>query len=111
MIEKIDTYLISIYENKRGLVWSLNDLKVKNLHIFSLNPGSIRGNHFHECKEVMCIIGGARIWEILIEDKSLKTFERIPVNENMEWYIIDRGIFHTVKNTGDRIFYLVCFNI
>jgi mannose-6-phosphate isomerase-like protein (cupin superfamily) len=73
------------------------------LHVASMQPGAIRGNHTHERDEIICIIGGSGVCEIAAGG------EEIMIEGDLKAYRIKAGIRHTIRNTGNQKFYLVCF--
>ena len=81
----------------------------KNFHVASMKPGAVRGNHSHDCDEVICIMGGESICEIAVEDSSSGTIERILVDENVKTFRFKAGVKHTVQNIGESEFYLCAF--
>ena len=109
LIERLDKNIVPVYKDSRGIVKSLGQFPVKDLHIASMRPGAVRGNHRHLQAEVISVIDGAGICEIEVSDESLGQTKIIFVGDQNETYKITPGVKHTVRNKGDRNFYLVCF--
>lgn len=111
LIEKLDKTDATVYEDGRGWVRSFNRFSAKDLHLASMRPGAVRGNHSHHLSEVISVIDGGGICEIEVKDEASGKTEVIRVEDNEETYRISAGIKHTVRNLGDSIIYLVCFYI
>lgn len=104
-----------IFKDGRG--WSINPLKIadirdkslKDLHVVSIKPGTIRGNHHHpDATEWLIIYGGlaSLVWrpvgneavnEFLIEGEEPALFEISP------------GCEHAIKNLSHYDIYLTVF--
>jgi dTDP-4-dehydrorhamnose 3,5-epimerase-like enzyme len=79
-----------------------------SFHAVSLEPGIVRGNHFHpETTEWLFFCGGpVRLaWQ---EDGSLRP-ESILIENNHTLIIIPPGVSHAVKNESPLTIYLVAF--
>jgi dTDP-4-dehydrorhamnose 3,5-epimerase-like enzyme len=86
---------------------SLSRDLLADLHVVSMRPGTVRGNHYHpDSSEWLLICGGAAklVWgrtgdeeieEILVEGMQPHLFRMPP------------GVRHTIKNLSDRLIYLV----
>jgi len=98
-----------IYEDIRGVGISFSVQDVQNLHAASVNPGAVRGNHFHDQEEVLCIMGGRSICQIEIRDKSKDFEKKIIAEKDVEAFVIPKGCIHTVRNKGEKAFFLVSF--
>jgi len=98
-----------IFRDDRGRVINFGSFQVKDLHVASMKPGTVRGNHVHDRDEIICIIGGKGICEIFIEDNPRGANERIHVDENIKTYRIKSGAKHTVYNIGGEEFFLIAF--
>lgn len=106
-IEKLE-----IHEDKRG--WLVEVLKanklekpVKQLHIASIKPGGVRGDHYHSKRiEWFFIVAGKA--ELTLQD--IKTKEKIRFRfspKEPKVITIFPHIGHAVKNIGRGIVYLV----
>ncbi|UCE79598.1 MAG: hypothetical protein JSV13_02900 [Nitrospiraceae bacterium] len=105
-----------VWKSNRG--WGINPFEVigrlqetlGNVHVISITPGAVRGNHLHtNATEWILIFGGPSllVWrssdndvinEINIKDDQAELFE-IPPN-----------VEHAVKNNSNRDIYLISFN-
>ena len=109
LIEKLDAGIVPVYKDSRGRVNNFGRFAVKDLHVASMWPGTARGNHSHGQAEVISIIGGEGICEIEVSDELSGATKIVRVGDSQETYKINAGIKHTVRNTGNRKIYLVCF--
>ena len=111
LIEKLDEDSVPVYKDSRGSVRSFDQFSVKNLHIASMRPGAVRGNHSHQQAEVISVVDGGGICEIEVSDESSGETKIILVEDNQEAYKIHFGVKHTVRNKGNSNIFLVCFLI
>ena len=107
--DETDKYIVFMNQDERGVVVSFTSGAAKNFHVASMKPGAVRGNHTHDCDEVICIMGGESICEIAVEDNSTGTKERVLVDESIKTYRFKAGVKHTLQNIGEREFYLCAF--
>ena len=98
-------------QDERGVVIALVDDKIKNPHLASMKPGAICGNHKHDWDEVICILGGEQICQIITEDQTTGKQTQVVVDASVKTYRFKAGVTHTVKNIGQREFYLLAFGI
>ena len=111
LIEKLDEKRVPLYIDSRGSVKSFGRFSVKDLHIASMRPGAVRGNHRHLQAEVITVIDGGGICEIEVSDESSGQTKIIRVEDDQEAYKIHPGVKHTVRNKGISDIFLVCFLI
>ena len=83
---------------------------VKNLHIVSIKPNVIRGNHFHKHQlEFLLVMGGEVeiVWQHPDENqknrKTINTREPIVLR-------VPQNVSHAIKNVSDEIVYVVCYS-
>ena len=77
-------------------------------HTVSMEPGTIRGNHFHpQVTEWLLFCGGPIL--LAWQDPDSDRTEKIRIEDNHTYVIIPPGIKHAIKNLGDDILYLVAF--
>jgi dTDP-4-dehydrorhamnose 3,5-epimerase-like enzyme len=106
----------TIWKDYRG--WGVNPIEsagisresLGNIHIVSIKPGAIRGNHYHtNATEWILICGGsARIaWRAL----NKKSIHEVVVNEaDPALFEIQPNIEHAVLNDSDKEIYLISFS-
>jgi oxalate decarboxylase/phosphoglucose isomerase-like protein (cupin superfamily) len=94
--------------DERGFSFSLDDLPLSDFHIVSMRPGKRRGDHVHDYTEVACIIGGTGSAEVIIEQE--EGTSRLTVDQDFFVVTFQAGVSHTIYNSGEKEFYLVCFS-
>jgi dTDP-4-dehydrorhamnose 3,5-epimerase-like enzyme len=101
------------WEDERG--WGANPIKAfdisdtasLDLHVVSLKPGYIRGNHYHtDATEWMLICGGAV--KVLWKSVKEKTVHEIIIRDNEPALLeISPLIEHAFSNEGEYDIYLI----
>jgi len=100
------------HTEKRG--WLVELLKahqlekpVKQIHVASIKPGYIRGNHYHlKMMEWVLVFGGKS--ELILQDVETKEKARFRLSsENQRVITIFPYVAHTVRNIGEETVYLV----
>ncbi len=83
---------------------------VSDIHMVSMKPGAIRGNHYHVYKiENILIIGGTcRV--IAIDNNTKKREEKIIENNSKVLLVIPPNVTHAVENIGNEVSYLLCYS-
>ena len=100
--------LDKLSEDARGWHFSLST-RFSDIHLASLAPGMVRGNHFHEsCTEFLCVFGGLIRVKLANHDGSI--VEDFNVDCLLRPFIIEipPKIIHAIKNIGNTTVYLVC---
>jgi dTDP-4-dehydrorhamnose 3,5-epimerase-like enzyme len=83
---------------------------VSNIHLVSLEPGSVRGNHYHESQtESICVIGG-RVRLVALDEETGEKIDTILEGASAPVITIPPGIVHALKNIGSETNYLLCFS-
>jgi dTDP-4-dehydrorhamnose 3,5-epimerase-like enzyme len=99
--------------DERG--WAVNPIPVEkltkkefgHLHIASLIPGVVRGNHYHEqTTEFLYVFGGGYEF-YYISDGTIK--KRIFNNSELFGIRINAGTAHAIKNTGETIIFVAAY--
>ena len=113
--------IVSLPENfryePRG--WSFAPCKIPELipqinidwttfHIVSMEPGTIRGNHFHPQVTEWLFFCGSPIL-LAWQDPDSETIQKNLITNNHSFAIIPPGVNHAVKNTGNQVVYLIAF--
>lgn len=103
---------LQIHEDERGWLVELlkaNEIEepIKQIHIASIKPGHVRGNHYHSKRmEWFFVVAGKA--ELSLQD--IKTKEKICFklsSKEPKVITIFPNIAHTVKNVGKEMVYLV----
>lgn len=100
-----------IFQDDRGWLASIINgdwppgVSVNNIHVGSIEPGQIRGNHYHkDQREWMIVFGGQAIF-------AWRDGEKVVQKEIMDsdflLFELEPGIGHAIKNISDKIIYLV----
>ena len=89
---------------------SLKKGKALNLHVVSMNPGAVRGNHYHKKQsEIIWIIGGP--CSVTSKNRESGEEEKITISpENDTLLTIPPEITHAIKNISDEVAYLLCYS-
>ena len=96
---------VKVENSDRGWIFNCPDIersfKLSNLYLGSINPGEIRGNHYHEAKteQVVFLSGKAKI-AIEGAEGGLRIEREVEIKSPMIWEI---GPFeaHAIKNVGN----------
>lgn len=104
--------LVSDTDERGFIVTPVSDEQLKsiyNLHIVSLKPGRIRGNHYHEHQiEYICVLGGpSRL--LAIDNKTDKKTDLILDGGKCPLIIMPPDVTHALKNIGKEAIYLLCY--
>lgn len=114
-MKKANIYNLGNYSgsDKRGWMFGLFDKKwmknerVKNIHIGSIEPKQVRGNHYHtKQKEWMFVFGGKAIFAWQEGNKILR--RKISSKEFL-LFEIPAGVSHAIKNIDTHKIYVCAF--
>lgn len=83
--------------------------KIYSLHVVTLEPNAVRGNHSHIRDEFVCVLGGEGTCQIAVQDDVSGAKERILVKHDPMLFKIPKDVIHAFKNTGSNTVYLICF--
>ena len=109
LIEELSKAAIPLHVDERGVVADLSRFCIRGLHVVTLQPGAVRGNHVHDRDEIVCVIGGHAKCEITGKDQVSGICQRVIVKGNLKTYKIKAGVKHAIRNVRLDTFYLVCF--
>lgn len=107
---------IEFDQDDRG--WSIKPItdeeirtsKISDVHIVSMRPGAIRGNHYHEYKtEHMLVIGGPCRF-VAMDNNTRKREEKIIEQNKKILLMIPPHVTHAIENVGNEISYLLCYS-
>ena len=101
--------------DKRG--WLINPTQLpdldfgvlSNLHLVSLEPNVVRGNHYHpKASEWMIVFGGAA--QIAWQDKNDVHLTTLAISADKPvYYFIPNNVLHAVRNVSQSTIYLLVF--
>jgi UDP-2-acetamido-2,6-beta-L-arabino-hexul-4-ose reductase len=84
------------------------DIDWTTFHTVSMEPGTVRGNHFHpQVTEWLLFCGGPIL--LLWQDTDSNEVKKFLINNNQTLVIIPPGVKHAVKNMGEHPLYLIAF--
>ncbi len=108
---------ISFASDERG--WSIDpvmrgdfpDGDVKNLHLVSILPGHVRGNHYHETlTEYALFIAGDGLLAVLDRQTGERQEILISTSDGPALVKLPAGIVHAIKNTGVDTLYVLNYS-
>ena len=107
---------IEFYQDGRG--WSIrpiadDDLKkgvISDVHMVSMKPGTIRGNHYHVHKIENILVIGSVCRLLVVDNKTKEKEEKIIENSNKISFVIPPDVTHAIENIGNEVSYLFCFS-
>jgi len=84
--------------------------KIKNIHLASIKPGNIRGNHYHKNKTEYIFMFSGSV-EVVIKDTVKNQIEKYDSIECDTPYLLiaKPKVAHAIKNIGKNDVYLFCF--
>lgn len=111
-MSKVVKHVLERREDDRG--WVVDpiakidpDLPLGHLHLASLAPGAIRGNHLHPVSSEYILVWGGSA-ELAWEEGGRVAREEVSRDE-LVVFEIPAGIAHAVTNTGSETVYLVAY--
>jgi len=82
-----------------------------DIHLVSIEPGSIRGNHYHMNKEEHLIVFGGKAVISTSRYDEPESLREIEIDGKTPFHLkIDQGFVHAIKNTGNLPVYLFCYS-
>ena len=88
---------------------SLAGVPLGDLHVVSLRPGKVRGDHHHDGTEWLLITEGiVEVRSRASEDEPVRT--QTLEGEHPILLEIPPGVRHAIRNAGERTIYLVAFS-
>ena len=112
-METVKRHVLDMRSDARGwvanpIVASPSDAPLGHVHIGSMAPGAVRGNHVHpDAAEYVLVWGGEAevTWE---HPEGGLASEKVSGDE-LVVFEIPAGVAHAVTNTGDREVYLIAY--
>lgn len=81
---------------------------VKNIHVVSIEPGTVRGNHVHRRQREFVMVFGGRC-QIVAEDENGEREETTVAPDALILFEIRPGIKHAFKNIDGHAMYLLAY--
>lgn len=80
----------------------------RHLHLVSVAPGAVRGNHYHELsREHVCLMGSRAKIAVVDLNGSAREEAEVSCAEPLV-LTIEPGVIHAIKNVGDETLFLLC---
>ena len=83
---------------------------ISDVHIVSMKPGAIRGNHYHVNKTENIFIIGSTCRVLVIDNNTKEKEEKIVENSDKMLFVIPSDVTHAIENIGNEVSYLFCFS-
>jgi len=80
-----------------------------NIHIVSLNPGTVRGNHYHPTQTEYILVLGNQGKLVTVDNETDKRNEMIIDGKKCPFITVTRNVVHAFKNIGTERMYLLCY--
>ncbi len=107
---------IELYQDDRGW-WvrpiSDDDIEkgiISDIHMVSMKPGAIRGNHYHVNKTENILIIGSTCRVLVVDNNTKEKEEKIIENSDKMLFVIPSDVTHAIENIGNEVSYLFCFS-
>jgi len=82
---------------------------IYNVHLVSLNPGTVRGNHFHPTQREYIFIMGHKAKLVMVDSATGTRSEKILEGKGCLLIIVPPKVAHAVKNISNETIYLLCY--
>ncbi len=107
---------IEFYQDDRG--WCIRPIPdddieksiISDIHMVSMKPGAIRGNHYHVNKTENILIIGSTCRMLVVDNNTKEKEEKILENNEKTMFVIPPDVTHAIENVGNEISYLLCFS-
>lgn len=100
-------------EDERGFAVKLfkgKQLKdIYNIHLISLNPGAVRGNHFHPTQTEYIYVLGNQAKLVTVDCATDERSIKIIDGKRCPLIIVPPKVAHAIKNIGIEKIYLLCY--
>ncbi len=107
---------IEFDQDDRG--WSINQIadeeirnnKIGDIHVVSMKPGAIRGNHYHAYKTESILIIGSVCRVVAVDNNTKEREEKTIDNNKKVLLVIPPYVTHAIENIGNEVSYLLCYS-
>jgi UDP-2-acetamido-2,6-beta-L-arabino-hexul-4-ose reductase len=115
-MEIIQIKEIEFDQDDRG--WSIRPItdeeissgRIKDIHIVSMRPGAIRGNHYHAYKTEHIFIMGSTCRVVVMDNNTKEREEEIIEHNKKALLVIPPHVTHAIENVGNEMSYLLCYS-
>ena len=88
----------------------ISDGKIKDIHMVSMRPGAIRGNHYHVYKTEHIFIMGSTCRVVVMDNNTKEREEEIIGHNKKALLVIPPHVTHAIENIGNEMSYLLCYS-
>jgi len=107
---------IEFDQDDRG--WSIKPItdeeisagRIKDIHIVSMRPGAIRGNHYHAYKTEHIFVMGSTCRVVVMDNNTKEREEEIIEHNKKALLVIPPHVTHAIENIGNEMSYLLCYS-
>ncbi len=107
---------IEFDQDDRG--WSIRPItdeeigtgKIKDIHMVSMRPGAIRGNHYHAYKTEHIFVMGSTCRVVVMDNNTKEREEEIIGHNKKALLVIPPHVTHAIENIGNEMSYLLCYS-
>lgn len=115
-MEIIQIKEIEFDQDDRG--WSIRPItdeeisagRIKDIHIVSMRPGAIRGNHYHAYKTEHIFVMGSTCRVVVMDNNTKEREEEIIEHNKKALLVIPPHVTHAIENIGNEMSYLLCYS-
>lgn len=111
---KVEIHKTIVGADKRGFAARPADPSLiesaSNLHLVSLEPGAVRGNHLHENQTEHIWVVGGRIRFVAVDGGTGERMDTELEGADAPFITIPPRISHAFKNIGTATNHLLCFS-
>jgi oxalate decarboxylase/phosphoglucose isomerase-like protein (cupin superfamily) len=112
-VAEVRKHVLDARRDQRG--WVINPIVpsppgmvLGHVHVASLEPGAVRGNHVHpDSSEYVAVWGGRA--DVLHEHEDGGPVREQVSEDELVVFEIPAGVAHAVTNTGDTTIYLIAY--
>jgi oxalate decarboxylase/phosphoglucose isomerase-like protein (cupin superfamily) len=114
--DQVEAYVLKEEGDERGRAWQIGKgvdflSAIEDIHLLTLNPGCVRGNHFHRDKREILIVEHDEEWVLLWDDglegePQERRFEKAGVVT----VLVPPGCAHAVENRGGGLMRIVAIS-
>ncbi len=84
--------------------------KIKDIHIVSMRPGAIRGNHYHAYKTEHIFVIGSTCRVVVMDNNTKEKEEKIIEHNKKTLFVIPPHVTHAIENIGNEMSNLFCYS-
>jgi UDP-2-acetamido-2,6-beta-L-arabino-hexul-4-ose reductase len=115
-MEIIQIKEIEFDQDDRG--WSIRPItdeeisagRIKDIHMVSMRPGAIRGNHYHAYKTEHIFVMGSTCRVVVMDNNTKEREEEIIEHNKKALLVIPPHVTHAIENVGNEMSYLLCYS-